>query len=151
MSAVVLIFLLLTAFSYQPSISDSITSTGPVGGNARNQRSATQRDEIRVFFFIPFFFINRGGKKKMNKTAIYYCARRPKPRSRNWVSTSIYFISPARSLALARKSIFGERERKGENGGKKMRERERNEKKKEKKKEREKTEMKHANLRERGS
>lgn len=45
-----------SAFSYQPSISDSITSTGPVGENVANQRSTAWRD-TRMFLF--FFFINR--------------------------------------------------------------------------------------------
>lgn len=57
-----------SAFSYQPSISDSITSTGPVGENAANQRSAAWRDSHVSFFFC---FINRvenlTGKRSQKK------------------------------------------------------------------------------------
>lgn len=119
-----------SAFSYQPSISDSITSTRPVGENAAaNQRGgesarrgAARRRVPRVFLFYQSrgkfdgvrgndleknARVGKGKKKKERiKQRIYYHAHRSKPRSRNWVSTAIYYLSIFPALSLARKSIF---------------------------------------------
>lgn len=106
-----------SAFSYQPSISDSITSTGPVSENAANQRSAARRDS----HVSSFFYINcvenltglakarprkstREGEKRIKRR--YTTARVDRNREVETRSRQLYSISPALSLVFARKSIF---------------------------------------------
>lgn len=106
-----------STFSYQPSISDSITSTGPVGENAANQCSAVWQDSHVLFFSLSIAWkIWRGLRKrfqksmrrgKTDKTEIYCNAPSAETeKSKLGLDSDIYSISPALSLILARKSIF---------------------------------------------
>ena len=112
-----------SAFSYQPSISDSITSTGPVGTQRISEAARLGETRESLFPFFPFLYQSRGkfdgacgsglrkstrrGKTDQTGGCTYYSAPSVETeKSKLGLDSEMYSILPALSLILARKSIF---------------------------------------------
>ena len=105
-----------SAFSYQPSIFDSITSTGPVDENAANQCSAAWRDSCSFFLFL---YQSRGKfdgacgsgfkkekRKKQIKRGYTYCSVVGRNREIETRSRQRYTLFSLLFLSFSRESQF---------------------------------------------